>query len=249
MILRLRWQGGAAPPYLRRERTSCTVHCIYIYKAVKTDPSWNTHKVCKAQELPQPFLSPLQRRSFGWDTSRHRVKGKKKKIWSYFAGCYFKRRVRFSKNRVFFNFFIFSRSILESGHLPKTPNMKLQLFAIDLICLYISCGASALASSIPAASSPGANVTSGAARTGGGDASTLPKSRRKRYISQNDMVAILDYHNKVRGRVFPPASNMEYMVSEKAVIQFSALRTNYVLKQPFASRLKWKLLMWLSHTI
>lgn len=28
------------------------------------------------------------------------------------------------------------------------------------------------------------------------------------------MLAILDYHNKVRGKVFPPASNMEYMVSE-----------------------------------
>lgn len=28
------------------------------------------------------------------------------------------------------------------------------------------------------------------------------------------MLAILDYHNKVRGKVFPPASNMEYMVSQ-----------------------------------
>lgn len=40
----------------------------------------------------------------------------------------------------------------------------------------------------------------------------LPKARRKRYISQNDMIAILDYHNQVRGKVFPPAANMEYMV-------------------------------------
>ncbi|MFT7809165.1 peptidase inhibitor 15 [Arapaima gigas] len=39
-----------------------------------------------------------------------------------------------------------------------------------------------------------------------------PKARRRRYISQNDMIAILDYHNKVRGKVFPPAANMEYMV-------------------------------------
>lgn len=43
---------------------------------------------------------------------------------------------------------------------------------------------------------------------------SLPKARRKRYISQNDMIAILDYHNQVRGKVFPPAANMEYMVSE-----------------------------------
>lgn len=40
------------------------------------------------------------------------------------------------------------------------------------------------------------------------------KSRRKRYISQSDMLAIVDYHNQVRARVFPPAANMEYMVSE-----------------------------------
>ncbi|CAI5779356.1 Hypothetical predicted protein, partial [Podarcis lilfordi] len=44
------------------------------------------------------------------------------------------------------------------------------------------------------------------------DSASPPKTRRKRYISQNDMIAILDYHNQVRGKVFPPASNMEYMV-------------------------------------
>lgn len=45
------------------------------------------------------------------------------------------------------------------------------------------------------------------------DSANLPKARRKRYISQNDMIAILDYHNQVRGKVFPPAANMEYMVT------------------------------------
>ncbi|KAK9403219.1 peptidase inhibitor 15 [Crotalus adamanteus] len=44
------------------------------------------------------------------------------------------------------------------------------------------------------------------------DSASFPKIRKKRYISQNDMIAILDYHNQVRGKVFPPASNMEYMV-------------------------------------
>ncbi|TNN88996.1 Peptidase inhibitor 15-A [Liparis tanakae] len=58
-----------------------------------------------------------------------------------------------------------------------------------------------------------ANFTNaGAARSHGTDVTTISKTRRKRYISQNDMLAILDYHNKVRGKVFPPASNMEYMV-------------------------------------
>lgn len=89
--------------------------------------------------------------------------------------------------------------------------MKPQLFAVDLILLCISCGASALATSIPAVST--SNFTHlGAAHSYGTDTTT--KVRRKRYISQNDMLAILDYHNKVRGKVFPPASNMEYMVSE-----------------------------------
>ncbi|KAG9278387.1 peptidase inhibitor 15 [Astyanax mexicanus] len=45
----------------------------------------------------------------------------------------------------------------------------------------------------------------------------LPKSRKKRYISQNDMIAILDYHNKVRANVFPPAANMEYMVWDESL--------------------------------
>ncbi|XP_060792741.1 R3H domain containing-like [Neoarius graeffei] len=42
--------------------------------------------------------------------------------------------------------------------------------------------------------------------------SDVPHSRRKRYISSRDMVALLDYHNRVRSQVFPPAANMEYMV-------------------------------------
>lgn len=93
--------------------------------------------------------------------------------------------------------------------------MKPQLFLIDLVFLCISCGASALATTIASASSSLAGDTFssfGAARSNGTDAATVSRSRRKRYISQNDMLAILDYHNKVRGKVFPPASNMEYMV-------------------------------------
>ncbi|XP_062843977.1 cysteine-rich secretory protein LCCL domain-containing 1b [Trichomycterus rosablanca] len=38
------------------------------------------------------------------------------------------------------------------------------------------------------------------------------KPRGKRAISQSDMQLILDLHNKLRGQVYPPASNMEYMV-------------------------------------
>ena len=98
--------------------------------------------------------------------------------------------------------------------------MKRQLFAVDLILLCISCGASALATSIPAVSTAANFTNLGAAHSHGTDTTTLSKSRRKRYISQNDMLAILDYHNKVRGKVFPPASNMEYMVSQSNLINF-----------------------------
>lgn len=88
-----------------------------------------------------------------------------------------------------------------------SANMKHQLLVV-LLC--VSCGASVLGTSIPAVST--LNFTDfGAAHGYGTDAAA--KIRKRRYISQNDMSAILDYHNKVRGRVFPPASNMEYMVS------------------------------------
>lgn len=39
------------------------------------------------------------------------------------------------------------------------------------------------------------------------------RPRGKRAISEGDMHLILDLHNKLRGQVHPPASNMEYMVS------------------------------------
>ncbi|MCJ8744738.1 hypothetical protein PDJAM_G00121940 [Pangasius djambal] len=38
------------------------------------------------------------------------------------------------------------------------------------------------------------------------------RPRGKRAISHSDMQLILDLHNKLRGQVYPPASNMEYMV-------------------------------------
>eukprot|EP00064_Thunnus_orientalis_P002459 superscaffoldBa00000181_g2466 len=38
------------------------------------------------------------------------------------------------------------------------------------------------------------------------------RARGKRAISEGDMHLILDLHNKLRGQVHPPASNMEYMV-------------------------------------
>lgn len=41
------------------------------------------------------------------------------------------------------------------------------------------------------------------------------RSRGKRAISDGDMHLILDLHNKLRGQVYPPASNMEYMVSDE----------------------------------
>lgn len=41
---------------------------------------------------------------------------------------------------------------------------------------------------------------------------SVPHSRHKRSISSREINALLDYHNRVRSQVFPPAANMEYMV-------------------------------------
>lgn len=45
------------------------------------------------------------------------------------------------------------------------------------------------------------------------------RSRGRRAISEGDMRLILDLHNKLRGQVHPPASNMEYMVSVQDKLQ------------------------------
>ncbi|RMC15265.1 hypothetical protein DUI87_07453 [Hirundo rustica rustica] len=44
----------------------------------------------------------------------------------------------------------------------------------------------------------------------------IAKQRGKRAITDSDMQSILDLHNKLRGQVYPPASNMEYMVQDPA---------------------------------
>lgn len=43
--------------------------------------------------------------------------------------------------------------------------------------------------------------------------------RRKRAISPRDVNDLLDYHNRVRSQVLPPAANMEYMVRCWEVVQ------------------------------
>ncbi|KAI9515598.1 hypothetical protein NQZ68_023248 [Dissostichus eleginoides] len=41
------------------------------------------------------------------------------------------------------------------------------------------------------------------------------ESRRRRDVSSREINALLDYHNRVRSQVFPPAANMEFMVRER----------------------------------
>uniref|UniRef100_A0A3Q2V873 R3H domain containing-like n=1 Tax=Haplochromis burtoni TaxID=8153 RepID=A0A3Q2V873_HAPBU len=43
------------------------------------------------------------------------------------------------------------------------------------------------------------------------------RSRRKPAISPREMNALLDYHNRVRSQVFPPAANMEYMLWDEGL--------------------------------
>lgn len=57
------------------------------------------------------------------------------------------------------------------------------------------------------------------------------KPRGKRAISQSDMQLILDLHNKLRGQVYPPASNMEYMVRSHDSLSVTIL-LNHVSSYP-----------------
>ncbi|XP_056154976.1 R3H domain containing-like [Lampris incognitus] len=52
------------------------------------------------------------------------------------------------------------------------------------------------------------NLTSGA---------DMLHGRRKRAISSREINALLDYHNRVRSQVFPPAANMEYLVWDEGL--------------------------------
>lgn len=89
-------------------------------------------------------------------------------------------------------------------------------FLIDLILLFIASHVSARTVKNATDLPTGVNMT---VTEHVKDQVSAIKSRRKRYISQSDMLAIVDYHNQVRARVFPPAANMEFMVSNtKSVI-------------------------------
>lgn len=97
-----------------------------------------------------------------------------------------------------------------------SPSLKMIMnSAVSLvILLFLLCEAHTVVLLNPTDSSlPANNFTdTEAALSTPLESADIPKARRKRYISQNDMIAILDYHNQVRGKVFPPAANMEYMV-------------------------------------
>lgn len=92
-------------------------------------------------------------------------------------------------------------------------------FFSNFLLLFIVTDASAWIVKNATETLSGANISSNNKTEAEGDGlASMPKSRRKRYISQHDMLAILDYHNKVRANVFPPAANMEYMVSSPLII-------------------------------
>ncbi|XP_062841709.1 peptidase inhibitor 15-A [Trichomycterus rosablanca] len=90
--------------------------------------------------------------------------------------------------------------------------------ALDLLLICISCGAAgALAASNSTVSAPPSTSLTSACAGCRADPGSVPRTRRRRYISQDDRLTILDYHNKVRGNVVPAASNMEYMVWDEAL--------------------------------
>ncbi|XP_032378034.1 peptidase inhibitor R3HDML [Etheostoma spectabile] len=46
--------------------------------------------------------------------------------------------------------------------------------------------------------------------------------RRKRALSSREINALLDYHNRVRSQVFPPAANMEFMLWDEGLAESAA---------------------------
>lgn len=95
--------------------------------------------------------------------------------------------------------------------------MKSINFFTDLLLLFIASDASAWIIKNATETLTGINMTIDKSEMENDGLASMPKSRRKRYISQGDMIAILDYHNQVRANVFPPAANMEYMVSNQLI--------------------------------
>lgn len=113
--------------------------------------------------------------------------------------------------------------------------MKNSSFSNYVLLFFIASAAGAVVLNSTTSSSDKSNITVIKESSQDRLSNFLPKSRRKRYISQSDMIAILDYHNKVRANVFPPAANMEYMVS--SLFDAACQRTNQTFawaKQPVA---------------
>ncbi|XP_055057991.2 peptidase inhibitor 15 [Misgurnus anguillicaudatus] len=102
---------------------------------------------------------------------------------------------------------------IENSHQRR---MKKNVFT-DLLLLLVASDAGAWTVKNKTDSLAGANITINKTKLEENGLASLPKSRQKRYISQHDMMAILDYHNMVRANVFPPAANMEYMVWDEGL--------------------------------
>lgn len=99
--------------------------------------------------------------------------------------------------------------------------MKNISFFTDMLLLLIASDASAWIIRNATETLTGTKITVNKTEMENDGLASMPKSRRKRYISQSDMIAILDYHNNVRANVFPPAANMEYMVSDQLILHLS----------------------------
>lgn len=71
----------------------------------------------------------------------------------------------------------------------------------------------AVAVAVPAGPSELLNMTRAVPVT----PSDLRTQNQRRAVSSREIHALLDYHNRVCSQVFPPAANMEYMVSGRTL--------------------------------
>lgn len=50
---------------------------------------------------------------------------------------------------------------------------------------------------------------------------SAPYSRQKQALSDREINTLLDYHNRVRSQVFPPAANMELVVRKHCAVKWT----------------------------
>ncbi|KAM9351051.1 peptidase inhibitor R3HDML [Symphorus nematophorus] len=105
---------------------------------------------------------------------------------------------------------------------PQMGAACVQLLLAATLWMVPHMGAAAAAAAVLSSSSELLNTTRAGAEAQSdlrmlSEAVSAPRSRRRRAVSPREINALLDYHNRVRSQVFPPAANMEFMLWDEGL--------------------------------